>query len=455
MNDFTSSQSIEIILDSIADGVFTVDLQWRVTSFNRAAETILGVPRQEAIGKPCCEVFRSTICEANCALKETLQTGKSIINKTIYVIGIKGERIPISISTAILKDKKGRTIGGVETFRDLSQVEELKKELFEKYSFSDIIGRSPSLRKIFDTLPQIARSDATVLLIGESGTGKELFARAIHNLSSRQKKAFIAVNCGALPDTLLESELFGYKAGAFTDAKRDKSGRFALADRGTLFLDEIGDISPAMQVRLLRVLQEKTIEPLGSEKSIPVNVRVVAATNRDLQRQMRKGLFRTDLFYRLNVIQIQIPPLRNRKEDIPLLVHHFLSKFNRLQNKDIPRISNSVMAALMAYDYPGNVRELENIMEHAAVLCSGGLIELHHLPSGFLGDRSQGMLLPGGEPLSLQMLEKIHISNTLHQCDGNRLAAARILGIHPSTLFRKIASLHIDVPEKDGRSRQG
>ena len=451
--DIPSSESMEIILDSIADGVFTVDREWRITTFNRAAEEVLGVPREEAIGKPCCEVFRSTICETQCALKETLETGKSIINKTIYVINIKGERIPISISTAILRDKEGSVVGGVETFRDLSQVEELRKELLEKYSFQDIIGRSPAFRAIFGSLPQIAQSDATVLLTGESGTGKELFARAIHNLSMRRDESFVAVNCGALPDTLLESELFGYKAGAFTDAKRDKAGRFSLAHKGTLFLDEIGDISPAMQTRLLRALQEKTIEPLGGTETIKVDVRTIAATNKDLSKQLKKGEFREDLYYRVNVIRIDIPPLRERKEDVPLLTQHFLSKYNRIQRKDISGVSDAVMAALMGYDYPGNVRELENILEHAVVLCPGDAIQIHHLPPhSFQIDPKEPAYSEGR--MNLQDLEKIHISNALRQHGGNRTAAAKALGIHPSTLFRKIKTLSIDVPELDGRYRK-
>ncbi len=452
MGNYPSPQALEVILDSIADGVFTVDLQWHITSFNRAAETILGIPRKEALGKPCCEVFRSSICETQCALKETIDTGKSIINKTIFVINVKGDRIPISISTAILRDAKGKIIGGVETFRDLSQLEELQKKLYEKYSFTDIIGRSMSMRKIFDILPQISQSDATVLLVGESGTGKELFARAIHNLSNRRNHPFVAVNCGALPDTLLESELFGYKAGAFTDAKKDKPGRFSMGERGTIFLDEIGDISPAMQTRLLRVLQEKIIEPLGATKSVPVNVRVIAATNKDLTKLLKKGLFREDLYYRINVIRIEIPPLRDRKEDIPLLIHHFLSKFHRLHNKDISDVSDSVMAALMAYDYPGNVRELENILEHAVVLCPGGIIELHHLPPDLI--QGESPIVTGGKRLSLHELEKIHITNAIQQNNGNRTAAAKALGIHPSTLFRKIASLGLELPENDGRHRR-
>ncbi|MDX9754373.1 MAG: sigma 54-interacting transcriptional regulator, partial [bacterium] len=431
-----------------------VDRDWRITSFNQAAERILGVDREEAIGKPCCEVFRSSICESHCALKETLETGKSVINKTIYIVDVNGERVPISISTAILRDKKGQPVGGVETFRDLSQVEELKKELFGNYSFMDIIGRSPALRRIFETLPQIAQSDASVLLIGESGTGKELFARAIHSLSFRKSKPFVAVNCAALPDTLLESELFGYKAGAFTDAKRDKPGRFMMAHQGTIFLDEIGDISPAMQARLLRVLQERVVEPLGSTKSVPVDVRVITATNRDLTELLQKGTFREDLFYRIHVIRIDIPPLRDRREDIPLLVPHFLHKFNRLHSKDLSGVSDAVMAVLMTYDYPGNVRELQNILEHAAVLCPRGQVELAHLPPQLV--RGQGdLLVQGDEPLDLKTLETIHIRNAIREAGGNRQAAAKALGIHPSTLFRKIKHYGIELPETDGRTRQG
>ncbi|MDP8244877.1 MAG: sigma 54-interacting transcriptional regulator [Candidatus Hinthialibacter antarcticus] len=444
------NSATDIILDSIADGVFTVDRNWNVTSFNRAAEKIIGISRQDAVGKPCCEVFRSSICESHCALKHTLKTGAPIINRTIYIIDLKGNQIPISISTALLKNSRGAVVGGVETFRDLSQVEELRKKLYEKYSFEDIVGHSAGMKRIFDVLPQVAASDATSVLIGESGTGKELFARAIHHLSSRNNKAFIAINCGALPDTLLESELFGYKAGAFTDAKRDKPGRFALADHGTIFLDEIGDVSPAMQVRLLRFLQEKTFEPLGATKSQTVDVRVIAASNKDLHQLVRRGKFREDLFYRVNVIRIEIPPLRERREDIPLLVQHFISSFNRVHEKAISHVSDRVMAALMTYPFPGNIRELENIIEHAFVLCRGPLIEATHLPP-YLTDSNKAYEWNDQKSLSLQKLETIHITNTLNQYHGNRTAAAKALGIHPTTLFRKIKSLGILLPETDGR----
>lgn len=256
-------QSRNIILDSIADGVFTVDEDWRITSFNRAAEHITGVPREQAVGRPCRDIFHSSICESECALGKTMRTGRPIVDLAIDIQDATGRRIPISISTAILSDEDGNVMGGVETFRDLSVVEELRKELQDKYTVEDIVGRSPAMRRIFDILPQIAQSNSTILLEGESGTGKELFARAIHNLSDRRDKPFVIINCGALPDTLLESELFGYEAGAFTDARRKKLGRFSLAHGGTIFLDEIGDISAAMQMRLLRVVEEGTFEPLG------------------------------------------------------------------------------------------------------------------------------------------------------------------------------------------------
>ena len=284
------------ILNSINEGVFTVDLDWCITTFNQAAEKITGVSAQQAIGNSCCDVFRANICESNCALRRTMASGTPVLNATAYVINQQGQRIPIRISTALLKDADGKVVGGVETFQDLTQVEQLQKELQARYTFEDIVGRSPVMLQLFDILPQIADSSSTVLIEGPSGTGKELFARAIHNLSSRKKKPFVAVNCAALPDTLLESELFGHKAGAFTDAKRDKPGRFTLAEGGTIFLDEIGDISPAMQVRLLRVLQERIIEPLGGVKSIPINVRVIAATNKDLAKLVHLGKFRDDLF---------------------------------------------------------------------------------------------------------------------------------------------------------------
>ncbi|MCK5359200.1 MAG: sigma 54-interacting transcriptional regulator [Gammaproteobacteria bacterium] len=440
------------ILDSVNEGVFTVDLDWRITAFNKAAEQITGVDSEDAIGKPCCDVFRASICETNCVLRRTMTSRKPIVNATAHIVNQEGQRVPIRISTALLKDEEGAVLGGVETFQDLTQIEQLQKELKSRYTFEDIVGRSPVMISLFDILPQIADGNSTVVIEGPSGTGKELFARAIHNLSPRKRKKFVAVNCAALPDTLLESELFGHKAGAFTDAKRDKPGRFALADGGTIFLDEIGDISPAMQVRLLRVLQERVIEPLGGIKPISIDVRVVAATNKDLAKLVHEGVFREDLYYRLRVINLKLPGLSQRREDIPLLVDHLVAKFNSIQGKDIAGVSNEVMACLMEHHYPGNVRELENIMEQAFVLCRGGMIEVNHLPVELRP--TMGGSLEGVRPKSLEAMEKLLICETLERCRGNRKQAATDLGINVATLYRKINSYGIDTPLIDGRGRR-
>jgi len=440
------------ILDSLAEGVFTTDHEWRIAYFNSGAERITGVRREEAIGRRCRDVFHASICDSVCALRHTLVTGEPVVNRAAVIIDSKGRKVPVSISTALLRDNHGRVIGGVETIRDLSQVEQLRKELKGRYALGDIIGRSPAMRDLFGVLPAIAASDSTVVIHGASGTGKELFARAIHELSPRRDKRFVAINCGALPDTLLESELFGYHAGAFTDARREKKGRFAYADGGTMLLDEIGDISTAMQMRLLRVLQEHVIEPLGSLKPVPVDVRVVVATHRDLADLVEKGLFREDLFYRINVIRLELPSLRERREDIPLLVDHFIDRFNRLQEKDVAGLSDQVLVLLMNHDFPGNARELENIIEHAFVLCSGGHIEIEHLPpeircghTGHGNGKREGM--------TLLSMEALHIGDALRRNQGNRRAAAEELGIHPSTLYRKIRDLGIEPPLRDGRNR--
>jgi PAS domain S-box-containing protein len=439
----------DIILDSIADGVFTVGLDWRITSFNRAAEEITGMPREEAIGRICAEVFKATICESACVLRKTMETGEPIVNREIEIVRSDGESVPISISTALLRDESGDVVGGVETFRDLSTLEELKKELEHRHTFSDIISKSHEMQKLFDILPEIAVSESTVLIEGESGTGKELFARAIHSLSPQCNGPLVAVNLGALPDTLLEAELFGYKAGAFTDARHDKPGRFALAEGGTIFLDEIGDISPAMQVRLLRVLQERIYEPLGGTESLRADVRVITATNRDLDRLVKKGSFRQDLYYRINVVRLSVPPLREHKEDVPLLVDHFIDHFNRLKGKSIAGVSPDVIAALMQHDFPGNVRELENVIEHAFVLCRSGSIQMRHLPEHLRVGIEPTEL---SESSNLDELEARFIRETLRRNGWNRTAAARELGIHKTTLWRKIKRLGIELPRIDGRS---
>ncbi|SJZ72714.1 PAS domain S-box-containing protein [Trichlorobacter thiogenes] len=449
----TAPATTDAILESISDGVFTVDPEWRITSFNRAAEEITGISRRDAIGRLCSEVFRSNMCETDCALRKTLKSGKPVIGRSGYIIDEEGNRIPISLSTAVLKDNSGKVVGGAETFRDLSEVETLRHELEGRFHMGDIVSRSPLMQRLFEVIPTIAVSPSTVLLNGETGTGKELMARTIHSLSKQSKGPFIALNCGALPDTLLESELFGYKVGAFTGATKDKPGRFALAKGGTLFLDEIGEISPALQVRLLRVLQEHCFEPLGGTHSVTTDARIIVATNRDLAELTRNGTFREDLYYRVNVVRIELPPLRRRKEDIPLLVEQFIIKFNHLHHATVRCMAPEALSLLMAHDWPGNVRELENVIERAFVLCPDGTIEIPHLPDELTlhGSRSAG-------PVSLQdarsQMEAQAIQTSLEQNGFNRLATAKALGMHKTTLFRKIRQLGIVLPGQDGRSRR-
>ena len=450
MGKQTENQT-KIILDSIADGVFTVDSNLKVTSFNRSAEKITGIKREEAIGRYCWEVFRASICENRCALKHTMNTGHPVSNQSIYIVNLHGERIPVSISTALLRSEQDQVIGGVETFRDLSVVEELRKELTRRHSFQDIISKNKEMRRLFGILEQVSESDATILLEGESGTGKELFAKAIHALSPRKTGPLMTINCGSLPDTLLESELFGYEKGAHSTAFKDKPGRLAVANGGTLFLDEIGDISSALQVRLLRVLQDKTYEPLGSTKSSKTDVRIVAATNKRLENLVEEGKFRQDLYYRINVVRLVLPPLRDRREDIPLLVEHFIRKFGRLSGKEIQGLSPEAFPMLMSHDFPGNVRELENIIEYATVVCKNGMIGVEHLPDYFKNlDDSKAKRPLEGKPSSLGEMERSYIRETLKRNQWNRTATAAEMGIHPTTLWRKMKRLSIEAPEKTG-----
>jgi PAS domain S-box-containing protein len=445
--DALPGQSTSIILESISDGVFTVDESWQVTSFNRAAEAITGIRREEAIGRPCCDVFRASLCETDCALRHTFATGKPVVGRPAFIVRSDGERLPISVSTAVLRDETGRVVGGAETFRDLSAVEELRKELSGRFEIGDFVSRSPALRRIFDILPQVAASDCTVLVQGETGTGKELLARALHHASPRRRRSFVAVNCAALPETLLESELFGYKAGAFTGAQRDKPGRFALAEGGTLFLDEVGEMSPALQVKLLRVLQDGTYDVVGGVGTLRADVRVIAATNRDLQRRTEEGAFRRDLYYRIDVVKIEIPPLRERREDVPLLVDHFVARLNHLQGKSVRGVHPEVLGLLMAYDFPGNVRELENVIEHAFVLCDGNRLELGHLPPRLMARRGGGDGSPDIREAA-RTVEAGLISDALERHGFDRLATARALGIHKSTLYRKLRALGLALPER-------
>lgn len=432
---FPKNLLLEDIFASIADGLFTVDADWNVTYFNEAAERITGIPTDEAVGCKCWDVFRSSLCDGNCVISSCMKTNERIVNKSIFIVRNDGTTLPVSISASTLRDADGKIVGGVETFRDLTEIHTARRQAADLYRFENIVGRSHGLKRIFAILPRISDSEATTLLLGESGTGKELFARAIHNLSQRKDKPFVAVNCGALPDTLLESELFGYKAGAFTDARKDKPGRFELADGGTIFLDEIGDMPGKLQVKLLRFLQDKTYEPLGGVKPVQADVRVVAATNRNLEQAVADGSFRQDLFYRLNVVTLTLPPLSARQEDLPLLINHFLDDFAAAQGKDIRGVSEDALQVLLHHDYPGNVRELENILEYAFILCPKGFIQMEHLPEYLQPEQNDPS---GPDPLrgSMNEIKQRAAQQAVKRNNGKKMAACRELGITKDTLRR-------------------
>jgi PAS domain S-box-containing protein len=446
----TPSETLfETVVDSISDGVFAVDLQWRVTCFNRAAERTTGLEREAVLGRPCSEVLQANICKEACALRTTMETGRPIVNLPIHIRDASGNAVPLTISTAILRDAQGRIRGGVETFRDLRLVRKLLNEVESPGERDEIITQDPGFRSLLETVPTIAQSESTVLIEGESGTGKGLLARAVHRHSQRSDGPLVEVNCGALPEPLLESELFGYRAGAFTGATKDKRGRVTAARGGTLFLDEIGELPLAVQVKLLRLLQERLYEPLGDVRSLTADVRIVAATNRDLAELTGLNRFRRDLFYRINVIRLELPPLRERLADVPLLADDFLRHLSMTRGKVVRGLSQEALRLLLGYRYPGNVRELRNILEHGYVLTTGRTIGANDLPGWFLDSFPPGKARPHG---NLQEAEARAIRESLARHGGSRTEAARTLGIHRSTLHRKMRRLGIEFPPGGGRS---
>lgn len=428
-----SNEHLQTILDSVADGVFTVDRNMRITSYNRAAEEITGFTQDEAIGRRCYDILRTDVCFSTCPVKEAMETGQSVINRELDIVAKDNRKVSISVSASVLRDNGGEPIGGVETFRDQSLILALKREIEEKYSFHDLISRNPLMRRLFDILPDIAASEATVLLYGESGTGKELFAKAIHDLSPRRENPLVVVNCGALPEPLLESEIFGARRGAYTGAVENRPGRLETAREGTLFLDEIGDLPLPLQVKLLRVLENQEFQPLGAPRTQRADVRFVAATNCDLEVMVEKGTFRRDLFFRINVVALQIPPLRDRPEDIPLLIDSFLDRFNRTYGKKIRGFSAEALQVLLSHDYPGNVRELLNLVEQTVILCRSAEIGPEHLPAGLLElHRPQGLsAFAGNKRPSREALRQV-----LARHGGNRTQVARDLGVDRTTLWR-------------------
>ncbi len=427
-----------VIFDSITDGVFTVDQNCIITSFNKAAEQITGFTAEEAVGKHCFDVFRTEVCHKQCALRDTLANHAPVNNARVTIITQEGCEVPINLSTTLLRDDGGETVGAVEFFSDLTEVEHLRNRLDQSRAIDKIVSASASMQRVTERLPDIAESECNVLITGPSGSGKEVVSQAIHSLSPRRYGSYIKINCAALPGTLLESELFGYSKGAFTDAKRDKPGHFCLANGGTLLLDEIGEMDISLQVKLLRVLNNGEYQPLGSSKTMLTDARIIATTNADLLEGIRKGTFREDLYFRLNVVNIELPPLRERPEDIALLVDHFIQRTGQKIHKPVRRVSDEVLAILRRYSFPGNVRELENAIEHAFVMCRGEEIQAEHLPTHLIeqSETVNGFVLDAKN-------ERQVVEEVLRRHHGNRSLAAKELGMHRSTLWRKLKMYHI------------
>lgn len=383
----SNKKEIEIknsIIDSIDDGIITVDEKLIITFANNGIEKIRGINKNKLIGMKCCDIFKDNICGDVCLIAESFQNNKSYYLGERKIIDENGSIKYVSVYTGLLKDSKNENIGCVFTFKDLTAVNALTKELTNKYSYMDIISKNSFMKRIFEVIQDIAETDITVLITGETGTGKELLVNAIHNLSQRKKAPLIKINCAALPENLLESELFGYKKGAFTDARTDKMGKVELAEGGTLFLDEIGELPINLQAKLLRLIQEKEYDALGGERTSKADIRIITATNRNLKEMVEKKMFREDLYYRLNIMRFELPPLRDRPEDILLLVEHFILKFNLKYKKFVKKFDEIPLNFILNYSFPGNIRELENIVEHSVILCKTEVIEEKHLPHYFM-----------------------------------------------------------------------
>ena len=435
---------LDAIFNSNIEGTFTIDDGWNVTSFNAAAEKITGYKESEAIGKKCWQIFNSTICRNGCHMEQTMKKGKPTIGNELEIISKSGRRVPIRVNSAILINNKNEKIGAVETFIDISEIKNLSEHLDERFKYENIVGKNKEIKQIINVLESVSQTDSSVLITGESGTGKELAARAIHLNSHRRTGPFTAVNCSAFAESLIESELFGHEKGAFTGAIKSKVGRFELANGGTLFLDEIGDLSITVQTKLLRVLETREIERVGSNKPIKIDTRIIAATNKNLEREIEAGRFREDLYYRINVMNIQLPPLRERKDDLPILVNHFIEKFNSKFERNIKHFSSSAFDILMDYNWPGNIRELENVIEHCFVLCDSDIIQIEHLPKRLREREFNTIQSSDANNFNhIKDAERNIIINTLKKHNGNRSKTAEELNIHPTTLWRKMKKFNL------------
>jgi PAS domain S-box-containing protein len=435
----------EAIFNSNIEGTFTIDDEWNITSFNNSAAKITGYGKEEAIGQKCWNIFNSSLCRNGCHMEQTMHKGRSTIGNELEIIHKNGNGVPIRVNSAILLNNKNEKIGAVETFIDISEIKNLYAHLDERYSYENIIGKNKEIKKIISVLDNVAQTDSSVLITGESGTGKELAARAIHLNSPRKTGPFIAVNCSAFVESLIESELFGHEKGAFTGAIKTKTGRFELARGGTLFLDEIGDLSLAVQTKLLRVLETREFERVGGTKSIKMDARIIAATNKNLNEEILTGRFRKDLFYRINIINIHLPPLRERKDDLPLLVNHFIDHFNEIFGKTVRQFSSSAYGLITEYEWPGNIRELENVIEHCFILCNSDIIQIEHLPKSLRESKTKSAEKNSIQiKLNMMETEKEIILSALERNKWNRRQTAEDLKINPSTLWRKMKKLGIE-----------
>ncbi|HSQ00735.1 MAG TPA: sigma 54-interacting transcriptional regulator [Candidatus Dormibacteraeota bacterium] len=434
-------QYFEAVLDSMSDGVLVCDSAMRVTKFNTAAEQITGWSRAEAVGAPCPEIFHGYLCGHGCVVERTAGGRDGVRDQEVMIRARDGTQRLIVLTTSTIRAADGGSRGVVAVFRDITELARLRTELRGRAGFPNLVGRSPAMRTLYEQIEDVASSDASVLVLGETGVGKELVAEAIHRASRRAGGPHIKVSCSALSAGLLESELFGHVRGAFTGALRDKIGRFELANGGTIFLDEIGELPAGLQVKLLRVLQEKEIERVGDARVIAVDCRVIAATNRDLRALVDRGAFREDLFYRLSVIPIHVPPLRERRTDIPLLAEHFLARIAMEEGKSIEGLTPDALDRLLEYRWPGNVRELENAIAFAVIKCRGRRVGVEHLPAEIRSASRASR--PGVGALTRDAIEA-----ALEQTGGNRLRAARVLGVGRATFYRKLAELGIDIPAR-------
>ena len=430
----TFSDYLDTVLNALNEAVFVYDQNLEIRHFNQAAEKITGHRRQDVVGKKCVTLFDSNLCLNNCSLCSMARKGpvKGRLSFDSPFIRKDGVRRQGRFQTGLLRREKDGTAEVVVALTDISEIVDLREQLKSGHSFQNLVGKSHLMRDLFQTIKNLAAFDTTALIQGESGTGKELVARAIHCESPRAAEKFIVVNCAAFSDNLLESELFGHAKGAFTGASHDRIGRFEESHGGTVFLDEIGEVDPRVQVKLLRVIQEKEIERVGSNQVRKVDLRIIAATNKNLEQEVKSGRFREDLYYRLNVVPLHLPPLRDRREDIPELARHFLARWTAANNKAIFSLSSAALGALIDYDWPGNVRELENAIEHACVKCSGETLDLDALPTRI----PRRPAARNGKRRNTLTREKI--LQALAQSGNNQTRAAQILDVHRITLWRQM-----------------